>query len=131
MPNEGRVYFGLFGSDFDPDALDLGIASTETRRRGDPRPKLSSWIFSSDKVVADLVDVYSMSAALVALLEPHAERIIAAMKAHELEAVLEVVLTISPDDSISTPAIGFDETVVSFMARVGGSIDVDTYRGES
>ena len=131
MPNQGRVYFGLFGSDFNPEALDLGIRPTETRRRGDPRPKLSSWILSTDKVVSDVVDIYSMSSALVASLTPHVENIVAAMKTHKLEAVLEVVLTISPDDSVSTPAIGFDAVVVAFVAKVGGSIDVDTYRGES
>jgi hypothetical protein len=131
VPNEGRVYFGLFGSDFDPEALDLGIAPTKTQRRGNPRPKLSSWILSTEKVVSDVVDVYSMSSALVVSLAPHAESIITAMKDHNLSAVLEVVLTISPDDSISTPAIGFDASVVNFMARVGGSIDVDTYRGAS
>ena len=131
MANEGRVYFALFGPDFDPEHLDLGIRPTETRRRGNPRPKHSSWMLSTDKVVSDVVDVYSMSSALIESLIPYEARIVAAMKAHKLEAVLEVVLTISPDESVSTPAIGFDATVVSFMSRVGGSIDIDTYRGES
>jgi len=131
VPNEGRVYFALLGSDFDPELLDLGVRPTETRRRGNPRPKHSSWIFSTERVVADVVDIYSMSSAVIALLIPHEARIVAAMKAHKLEAVLEVVLTISPDQSVSTPAIGFDAPVVSFMSRVGGSIDVDTYRGVS
>ena len=131
MPNEGRVYFGLFGSDFDPESLDLGIRPTKTQRRRDPRPKHSSWILSTDKVVSNVVDIYSMSSALVQSLLPFEEKIVAAMKAHHLEAVLEVVLTISADDSISTPAIGFDSVVVSFVSRVGGSIDIDTYRVET
>ena len=131
MLNEGRVYFGLFGDDFDPDGLDLGIAPTKTQRRGNPIPKRSSWILSTDKVVSELVDVYSMSSSLVRSLLPCEARIIDAMKIHKLEAVLEVVLTISPNESLSTPAIGFDVEVVSFMSRVGGSIDIDTYRGES
>jgi hypothetical protein len=25
MPNEGEVYFGLFGDDFDPESLSIGI----------------------------------------------------------------------------------------------------------
>jgi hypothetical protein len=129
MPNEGRVYFALFGSDFDPDHLHLGISPTETRRRGNPRPKQSSWILSTDKVVSDVVDVYSMSSALIESLIPHEARIVEAVKAHKLEAILEVVLTISTDESVSTPAIGFDAKVVSFMSRIGGSIDIDTYLG--
>lgn len=131
VPNEGRVYFALFGSDFDPDLLELGIRPTKTLRRGDPRPKHSSWILSTDTVVSDLVDVYALSTTLIESLIPHEARIVAAMKEHKLEAVLEVVLRISPDESVSTPAIGFDAPVVAFMSRVGGSIDVDTYRGVS
>jgi hypothetical protein len=129
VPNEGRVYFALIGSDFDPESLDLGIRPTKTRRRGDPYPKDSSWILSTDKVVSDVVDIYAMSSALIESLLPFEEKIVAAMTAHQLVAVLEVVLTISVDDSVSTPAIGFDTAVVSFIARVGGSIDIDTYRG--
>jgi hypothetical protein len=85
-------------------------------------------MLSTDKVVSELVDVYSMSAALIELLIPRESRITAAMKEHNLEAVLEVVLTISADETVSTPAIGFDAPVVAFMSRLGGSIDVDTYR---
>jgi hypothetical protein len=47
-----------------------------------------------------------------------------------LEAVLEVVLTITLDETKSTPAIGFDSRVISFLHEVGASIDIDTYRGE-
>jgi len=45
--------------------------------------------------------------------------------------VLEVVLRITLDETKSTPAIGFDSRVISFLNRVGASIDIDTYRGES
>jgi hypothetical protein len=38
------VYFGLFGDDFDPAALCIGVTPTKTRRKGDPTPKFSSWI---------------------------------------------------------------------------------------
>ena len=129
--NEGRVYFGLFGDDFDPESLSLGISPTQTRLRGSPIPKYSSWMLSTEKIVAEVVDVYSLAASLVRLLLPYEANIIDAMKRHKLEAVLEVVLTISPDETLSTPAIGFDADVVSFMSRVGGSIDIDTYRGAS
>lgn len=71
-----------------------------------------------------------MSSALIAKLEPHIDKIIEAMKEHSLEAVMEVVLTITPDETKSTPAIGFNSRVIAFLNRVGASIDVDTYRGE-
>ncbi len=131
MTNEGEVYFGLWGADFDPALLSLGVEPTEIQRKGDPRPKRSSWVLSIGNVRADFIDVYEMSSALIAKLEPHADRIIKAMKEHSLEAVLEVVLTITPNDQISTPAIGFDSHVISFLNKVGASIDIDTYRGES
>ena len=131
MPNEGEVYFGLFGDDFDPTTLSIGVAPTKTRRKGDPTPKFSSWIYSTGKRKADVVDIYEMASSLVASLEPYAERIIEAKRAFGLEAVLEVVITISPDETKSTPAIGFDSNVIAFLHRVGASIDVDTYRGDS
>lgn len=106
MPNEGRVYFGLFGDDFDPESLSIGISPTKTARKGSPIPKQSSWIYSSERVQSDLIDVYEMSSALALALRPYAEQIREAMKKHNLEAVLEVVITITPDPSVSTPAVG-------------------------
>ena len=131
MPNEGEVYFGLFGDDFDPAALSIGVAPTKTRRKGNPTPKFSSWIYSTGKQKGEVVDIYKMASSLVAALEPFAEKIIEAKVAHRLEAILEVVLTITTDETKSTPAIGFDSHVIAFLHRVGASIDVDTYRGES
>jgi len=131
MPNEGRVYFGLFGDDFDPESLSIGVSPTRTTRKGSPVPKQSSWIYSSDKIQSDLIDVYEISSSVVNVLKPHAHRIREAIQEHNLEAVLEVVITITPDDSVSTPAVGFDSAVISFLQEVGASIDVDIYRGES
>jgi uncharacterized protein DUF4279 len=106
MSNEGEVYFGLFGDDFDPASLSIGIAPTRTRRK-------------------------AMASTLVGALEPHADRVLEAKRAFGLEAVLEVVLTITRDQAKSTPAIGFDSRVIAFLHRIGASIDIDTYRGES
>ena len=71
------------------------------------------------------------SAPRGATLGPYADRIIEAKQALGLEAILEVVLTITTDETKSTPAIGFDSNVIDFLHRVGASIDVDTYRSES
>ena len=131
MPNEGRVYFGLFGDDFDPESLAIGVSATKTARKATPFPKQSSWIYSSAKVQSDVIDVYKMSAAVVAALEPHAQKIREAIHRHNLKPVLEVVLTMTPDESISTPIVGFDQNVIAFLNSVGASIDIDIYRGES
>ncbi len=77
----------------------------------------------------ELIDVYQMASSLVGKLAPHIEGILQAQKRFGLEAVLEVVLTISPDDSISTPSIGFERDVIEFAHRTGAIIDIDTYRG--
>jgi hypothetical protein len=130
MTNEGEVYFKLWGGNFDPARLSLGLEPTKTQCKGDPRPKHSSWIFSTGKLRADLIDVYEMSSSLISQLEPHADKIIQAMKQHSLEAVLEVVLTITTSDQISTPAIGFDPRVITFLSTVGASVDIDTYLGD-
>jgi hypothetical protein len=129
--NEGEVYFRLFGDDFDPESLSIGVDPTRTRRQSHPVPKASSWIYSTGKRRAEVIDVYEMASAVVGALKPHAVRIVEAKRAHRLEAVLQVVLTIAPDDAVSTPAIGFDAEVIAFLYEVGASIDVDTYRGAS
>ncbi len=130
--NEGEVYLGLFGDNFDPNAVTeiIGIEPTETTRKGNPRPKYSSWRFSTGKIKDDVVDVYEMSSSLIKTLNPYAEKIVEAKNAFNLEAVLEVVLTITVDDSKSTPAIGFDSDVLAFLSRIGATIDIDTYRGK-
>lgn len=124
--NEGEVYFALRG-DFDPTSLSVGIAPTRVRLKSSPTPKQSWWIYSSGKVRNELVDVYAMASALVAALAPCAAAIEAARALYGLEAVLEVVLTFSPHEQASTPAIGFEPEVLAFLSRVGASIDIDTY----
>ncbi|MDD5303258.1 MAG: DUF4279 domain-containing protein [Elusimicrobia bacterium] len=128
--NEGYVYFSLFGDDFDPDQVSeiIGIKATKTRRKGTPVPKHTSWIFSTDELKSERIDVYEMSSALISKLAPFTEGIVEARKRFGLAAVLEVVLRISPDESLSTPAIGFERDVLEFVYKTGATIDIDTYR---
>jgi len=128
--NDAEVYFRLVGDNFDPTEVVLGIQPTRIQRKGTPIPKLSSWVYSTGKIINESIDVYEMSSGLVSQLEPYTDAIIAAMKTHSLEAVFQVVLTITLDESKSTPAVGFDQRTISFLDRVGASIDIDTYRGE-
>ena len=131
MPNECEVYFALFGDDFDPASLSIGVAPTRIKRKSNPIPRQSSWIYSTGKIRSDLIDVYQMSSSLIEALTPHIDSILMAKHKLGLDAVLEVVLTITPDEMVSTPAIGFDSYVVSFLNAVGATIDIDTYRGEN
>jgi hypothetical protein len=132
MTNEGEVYFALKGESFDPDEITrlVGIEPTSIVRRGNPRPTYSSWKLSSGKIENDLIDIYEMSSAIISRLQPSIEKIITAKQQFKLTAILQVVLRITADNSISTPAIGFDAKVISFLSAVGASIDIDTYRNE-
>jgi len=128
--NKSEVYFCIVGDDFDPDIVTerIGIQPSRILRKGSPLPRFSSWAFSSGKVTSEIVDVYELSSRVIATLAPHAEAIRSVMEDNDLSAFLEVVLHISMDESLSTPAIGFDTSVVEFLAKIGASIDIDTYR---
>ena len=127
--NVGEVYFGLFGSDFDPSIAKsaIPIYRAVATPKGDPIPKYSSWRFSTGKIEHDYVDVYELASTLVSELQPHTKDIIRIKERFELEAILQVVLTISTTEDHSTPAIGFNEDVLNFIHAVGATIDVDTY----
>ena len=129
--NKGEVYFALYGDAFDPQEVTnlLGIEPTSVAYKGVPGTRRHSvWRLSAGVVENDLVDVYEMSSALVAKLAPHVDEINLARERFGLESALSVVLTITTDDAKSTPAIGFDRSVVAFLAKVGAWVDVDTYR---
>ena len=130
MTNEAEGYFALHGTGFDPDEVTrlVGLEPTSIRREALPIPKHSSWNVSSGKIENDIIDVYDMSSALVSRLSPHTEKIASVKQQLGLEAVLQVVLWITTDESKSTPAIGFESEVISFLNAVGASIDIDTYR---
>lgn len=127
--NEGEVYFKLVG-EFDPDIVtkELGIEPTRTKQKGSPIPKFDSWHYSHGKVIADFIDIYEMSSKLVEELNPRAEVIAEVVRKHKLMAELQVVLWITMNEEISTPAIGFEQNVIQFLSKVGASIDIDTYR---
>jgi hypothetical protein len=130
VTNEAEVYFALYGPDLDPDEVTriVGLEPTSVTRRAEPRPKHSIWKVSSGKIENDTIDVYDMSAALVARLAPFSHKLALAKRQLNADAVLEVVLWITTDQSKSTPAIGFDSSVLSFVVAVGATIDIDTYR---
>lgn len=82
---------------------------------------------STERIVAEYIDVYELADEIIARLEPHAAKLGDAIADLELYAVLEVVLYFSTDDDVSTPAIGFSNRVLRFLASINASIDIDTY----
>jgi len=130
VTNEAEVYFALYGNEFDPDAVTrlVGIEPTSIKLKKDPICKHTWWKYSLGKIEDDVIDIYDMSSALVARLQPYQDKIAQAKDTLRLNTVLSVVLWITCDEAKSTPAIGFDEKVISFLSSVGASIDIDTYR---
>lgn len=129
--NECEVYFRLSGENFDPTIVvgKIDLDGATIKQKGDPIPKSSSWIFSSGRAKSELIDVYEMAAAVVSKLIPHTNSLVDLKNTNGLDAVLQVVMTFSPDEEKSMPAIGFDGDVLAFLSAVGATIDIDTYRG--
>lgn len=132
-PNEGYVYFGLRGA-FDPEEITLriGIVPTSSCAQGARHPELglpktSQWQVSTERIVAECIDVYELADQIVSKLEGNAIQIKDAIAEFDLHAVLEVVLYLSTDAGGSTPAIGFSNRILSFLAKLNASIDIDTY----
>jgi hypothetical protein len=136
--NRGEVQFVLSTrEDFDPDLItaSLGIEPTGIIRRADPRPRMNAWKLSSGVIEDDpdngiLVNVYPMVRSVIDRLAPQADAINALKRQYSLEVALSVVLYLAwnDDDVRGAPPIGFDEATVAFLAKVGASIDVDSYR---
>ena len=130
MKNVGEVLFILSGDNLDPNQITqfLGIEPTSTSQIRTPSLKKNSWKLSSGEMEADIIDIYDMSSVVTARLHQYADKITEIKSRLSLQAVLQVVLWISTDDKIPTPAIGFESEVIAFLNKVGASIDIDTYR---
>lgn len=133
MSNKGYVYFGLRG-DFVPDEVTeaIGLQPTDSIRKGEIKvripSKTSRWEWSSERS-ENLVDVYDLGRSVVDRLLPYEDGTARAIKQYKLEAVLQVVIFLSGDEDVSSPALGFDGTVIAFLGRMNASIDIDMYKG--
>ena len=110
----------------------LGIVPTSSCAQGARNPirglpKTSQWEVSTERIVAECINVYELADQIVSKLEGKTTQIKDAIAEFGLYAVLEVVLYFSTDDEVSTPAIGFSNRVIAFLAGVNASIDIDTF----
>lgn len=132
--NEGRVYFALDGDDFDPDEMTkfIGIEPTSTIRKGSKVPgeipKMNSWELSTENIVNESIDIFTMSTEVVNKLKPKKELIIQAKEHFNALPRFEVVLWFSINEAHSTPAIGFEVETVKFLGEIGAFIDIDIYK---
>src|SRR5689334_20573350 len=118
--NIAEVHFKLRGIEFEPDEATtlLGIEPSYVLRQAIPAPKESSWILSSGEVSGETVDVYEMADVIVRQLLPKSREIRELIDKYNANAMLQVVLTISQDEQLSTPAIGFSAEAVGFLAKI-------------
>lgn len=136
MSSANYIYFGLAG-DFDPDAVssEIGVVPTRSvakhskdRQRGIPRCSLLRFAQTHADAEGQVLDFYDLAEQVIDQLEPFTESFAAAVKTHGAKATLQVVLEFPVAEEISTPALGFSERVIRFVAATDASIDIDTYR---
>ena len=132
--NEGRVYFSLDGEAYNPEDVTslIALKPSETKVKGsripDAYPAMTTWQFSSEKIICECVDVYEMSASVVKILKPKKAVILEAINRFNLRPRLQVVLSFSMDETLSTPILGYDKATLQFLADIGAFIDIDTYK---
>ena len=131
MTNEVEVYFALKGDDFDPDAFteQSGLIPTKVFRKGEQGEyvkeyKFGMWEISTGIISNDALLVDEIADRLIESIEVSSDSIADAVSMFELYAVLEVVLHVSMDEKLSTPALGFTSRTIAFLHRVGAVIDV-------
>jgi len=128
--NKGRAFFGLSGYHFNPDTVThlLGIEPTSVNADGIggdmDKPKISSWEISTDEVTDD-VDVYKLTDIITKQLEPIKDKILEAIKIHNLSPRIGVVLTLSIDKGEVCPDVGFGARTTRLMADIGAFMNVD------
>jgi hypothetical protein len=136
MNNIIEVYFALSGGlDFNPNEANriLDIECSSSFRMGERSehpmlPRHSSWKLSSGRIDGENISVYDHSEALINKLTPKELELMELIKNRSLTCKLQVVLYISVDENVCTPAIGFDSEVIAFLGRIGAIIDIDSYR---
>lgn len=128
--NKARVHFTLSGYHFNPDDITrlLGIEPTSVDASGAlsalDKPVISSWELSTE-MMTDNLDVYKITEVIVKKIEPAKEKILQAIKSHNLSPRIGVVLVLSMDKNESMPDIGFGARTIRFLADIGAFINIE------
>jgi hypothetical protein len=128
--NTARAYFMLAGYHFNPADITrlLGIEPTkiDASGAGSPldKPVLSTWEVATD-TVSDEVDVYKLTDELIKQIEPAKEKILQAIKSHNLSPRIGIVLVLSVDKDETVPEVGFGARTIRFLADIGAFINVE------
>lgn len=132
--NASYIYFGIEG-DFDPvgfsSMVSLRPDHAVAKHAGNPThglPKTSLMRYAELRTTEEIIDIYDLSERVVEILLPHRDAFVEAIRRYDAKAVFQIVLYFPVSGEIPTPAFGFSEKVVAFVAAVGGSIDIDSYR---
>ncbi len=135
MTNKAEVYFSLKGEEFNPDSFTEAshLTPTESWKKGEKGKyvkayKFSYWKIGVEAVEGEIILVDEMAEILVTAIEAKKEVIRDYVNKYDLYSVLEVVLHISTDENLSTPALGFKASTIEFLNYVKAEIDVDIYR---
>lgn len=130
------VYFSLTGDNFDPEKITktLGITPTESWKKGDlsknlQQQKFSCWKLSSIK--KEQLDINELNNLVINQLV-NKEPLINALKSElNLDSVLQLVVCIDMNESVSTPFIGHDLKTIEFLNNTKSTTDIDIYKYDS
>jgi len=128
--NKARAYFMLAGYHFNPDDITrlIGLEPTSIDASGAgsalDKPVLSTWEMSSATFTDD-IDVYKITDDLLKQVEPAKEKILDAIKSHNLSPRIGVVLTLSIDKDETEPEVGFGARTIRFLSEIGAFINVE------
>ena len=94
-------------------------------RAGDDLPAISSWEYSSEKVIDDDIDIYYMTRMLIKEIEPAKDKIVIAAERYNLVPKIVVRLVISADKDESVPDIGISTRNLRFLSEIGAFVDIN------
>jgi len=129
--NEATVTFAMGGYSFDTDdvsqilEIEPTAAMNGNTRVGDELPAVSSWEYSSEKVLDDDIDIYYMTRMLIKEIEPAKDKIIIAAERYNLVPKIIVKLVISTDKDEAVPDIGISTRNLRFLSEIGAFVDIN------
>lgn len=131
-----RVYLALRG-DFNPFEFAKRISLTpdtciDKHSRNPLRqlPKTTLLDYADTRTSDELIDLEKLADQAIEILEPHLDAFVSTVARCKPEVVLQVVLYFPTSDEVPTPIMIFSARAIRFLAALGGSIDVDTYRSD-